>query len=1293
MKKRLTIVCILLSFLTPIMVNAKEFGVTCDKSEMLKMQDEIKNVSINIELLPEGTKITNPAFEESLNASNLFKISAKSLPSGYYINIYNNTDKTEKYYVDNDNYSIINKGGVYIVDFRNSKCGFGIIKSYEIMIPYFDKDNTNVWYDGTYLDKENNNKIQKEYLNVRLLIILIVLVLVIIISIIFAVKKNKKNINLNLFILIIISLTTFIFMNNVYAAEYVVDSGGSPLNPSIGGYSGNTGSGIWLMTGVGFKVSLVNVENMTSVSDFIVLKDNGSMVDGGLNLKPWYKYAKNEATNYGIIGRISATYSTDKTVYNVCSTDYSDVSKRCILIDDGWFLISAGYNTPNVTQSEITNRLFVKQGNEYVASELFYEYLARLLYSKPIQNVSKVNSSNDAKNLLQLKTYAADRVFLKNYRIIVEPLYISGYADGSSNAHRVYTLKAAFNTADVNIAYENDYLENFYAIQKSHGQIMNTNLEIKDSKSGLGYIIFGIVDDEEETCNPNSKDNCCYDAAGEYHAEYTGAALLSKFKCVGRVDKNNVCLSKKVEPCVSSNCKDTQKEAICDYDSDVTTAVFHEDDDLANCTIGKGNSSGFTIVDPDETMGYCEVACKDDIDIILPSAEKALSGSYFKFNYMIDGLNQYTPEIKTTRTCVTSKIDYKKFDSDLTKLEELLKSLYNEWQDWIQINGDIDEVKFNSGGSKIDAWTKKKGLKCDGDVLGRYDLIEWQISSSRGTNGTYYKGYSDSYQQSDECPTQDLSKDTYYEQIYKRLKEAEKAYNNALKTYVKTIAAYNKCFGWTENTQSISYINNKSDSFNDCYSPDLQSYQKCVNSRKQNLSAKNKNADRYSISVTVSSAHEVVRKSYDYKFKPDVSFNYQETGKNYYPTEYKFLYDKDVTYIDNDGEEHKYDSANMEGILPITDKTYWSKNMTNEIDDYYKTGQKVENVTKENRFILNCTGTTCNTSDEVRSTTGASIVEEIFFYTNKYILRSETYDYVYHLPVLSTVIPSGIVNVQKHYNDYNDVSDIKLGNNQVLLVENNKFINALPVNISTVKGKYPYSITIDNLFLKTGFNADLRYKMRNDNADDNFENRFEESEILIGKGSKENKKTNGNVYVCEYEVINDIYDPEKNNNLFFYRPVEIAEINPLGRTLGYNWSDTIAKKVKQNMKTTGNDYMKLTDGKNDKFEFTLTPTLMQSIRKYNKFKSYGDFNLTCTKTDGDSKNKTITDNYHCYSSFLSCLASLSANSSSSSSNLCYNILEGRNLTLKTNYGYEELKKNREILINKQDALFKLNSGS
>ena len=1321
MKKILAFVISILLAL-PVMVWAKNYNITCSEDEIVSMQEDIKNVKLKIELLPEGSVIKS-IYTDDIDISYMFKVSTTDLPSNYNIKLYPTKDRTNSYLVSNDVYSAINDGGVYIVDFYNSKCPRTIIKTYELMIPYFNKDNEkNVWFDGTYSIKDKKNDIlSSSQFNVRLLITLIVLIIVVVISILLL-KKKKKSSKLDLLMMLLFTTFSLAISNDVKALEYAIDSNGETAYSSGGG-GGSAESGNWLVTGVGVKFSLVNIKTMESVSDFVIL--NSKNIEGGSKYSSWYNIAKNTimAEGGGLYGKIGATYSYNvPTKYSCTSVDgqnredkeHTLLYKNCIILDGNDLFLSAGSdNAPNVDANLLTNRLFVKTGENIYkprsGSSLewsyFHLFLTNLLIDANGLALSEIKDyiKNYGNNHLDVATSEAINKpqfydTLNNYRIVVEPIYISGKIqtiNGNTGIYwyGLYTIKAAFNALDdgnvkISSPYYNSFYNNFYA-NGVHGLINKDGedkLDIKKAVSGYGYIIYGIVD-ENPVCDPKTK--CCFNKKGEYNRYSDGIFTAGKYSCPSGIVIDGHCSTQVVE-CVSNECPDKVEPAVCEYEGDYTKATFHENDNLAKCTIGQNNNSGFAIVSKEESLDYCEVSCKDDIDILLPTAKKALNGSYFKLNqYFVNDLEQYTPEIKTTRSCVTTKINYSQFNKDLTEIEKELIEAYNEWQDWISINGDIDVPLYSQGASIINGPNAVGSgtCYCEGKPCGSYVQYEWTINKSKGRNGTEYSEHTGSYKESMQCGTKDNSKDVYYSSLFLALKSAEMRYRDVLKKYVDTINAYNKCYGWTKNTQSFSFINNANEEYNKCaLRKDLNKYTECVEeltrstSRSASSSSSSTPETRYYYNAVVSSAHESVRKSYDYTFKPDVTFNYKEDGKNYYPTEYKYNYDKDVSYRDENDNLHKYNEYNEQSILPITETTYWLSDSDKSPNDYYKSGDRIDYATSVNRGLIKCNGTSCSTlNNTIKTIGGASTLENIFFYNNKYILRTESYNYMYHLPILSTMIPNGIVNKKGNYNQYDTPYDIKTNTNEILLVENDNFISAAPVNIKTKSGIYDYSITIDNFIYKgltpNGNSGDIRYRRQVANPDDNFETRYNGSNVISGNGEE------SNIYLCEYEVINDIYspgetNPEKGKNLFFYRPVEITNINPLGRQLGYNWNDSRANIVKKDMYVTGNNYQVLTNGKNDKFEFTLTPSALSAIRKYNTTNNYSQFTLTCTNT--------MSDNYHCNSKFLECLASLS--NVASKANLCNNILEGRNLGTETDYGYDEFINNREILIKKQASL-------
>lgn len=1191
MKK--SVIFILLTLILPVKVIATEFGVTCTESEMLAMQSELDDVKLDIEFLPDNTIVENPYGK--IDISNTFMVSAKNLPDDYRIMLYPNVKHTEAYLVTNELFSNVREGGVYLLDFYNTKCGQGVIKSYEIMFPYFNKTNTNnIWSDGTssfspIINNETNNS---SNLEIKLVIALAILVLIVIITVLLLVKKRKK-VNLNVILFILISLSICL-VDNVFATSYIIDNGGNPLNPSLGGNSGSS-QGKWIMTGVGFKVSLVNVETMESVSDFIVLKDSKTAVPNGLGLTTWYKTAQQKVANnnYGVLGKIGPSYLINKTIYYDCSNSNS-ISNCCIVDDDSWFLAAAGYNTPNVKQAGIVEKLFGPNQNS--PTDTFYEYLARLLYNHPITSLSEVKTTSDAKNLLESTSFIEDRTTLQSYRMIVEPLYIAGnivptgyvnevelpnggiitFPELGINDYYLYTLKAAAKDTSVtnvkpNTKYYTDFLNNFIASQ-THGLINNPvrNDDISDSKSGVGYIIFGIVDKEEtKKCNPNGENNCCYSRNGTYQPNYSGLATSLSYYCPdGYIDKDNNCQTT-VRTCIP-DCEDTLETAECD-DGDGTKAVFHENDNLKKCTLNSEKQSGFTLVSANETtpnskgVAYCEVACKDDFDFELPMKKYAYAGTHFV-------LDEYTPKLNIKRTCVTSKVDYSTFKNDFDTSRDAMIKAYNDWQDALEYYNYTLTIQIGESASGSDAacvyCAKTCNVKTDKDCetgcaepyLGTcsYSYGLWSHSAYTATNGTVFSEKKGAEGNSSEncCPAYDSSASRAYLQSSAK-KDAETKYN----TYVSAKSIYNDI---------------------------VSKYQKCSSWITEKV----------------------------FSTDPQVKFVYD---------------DEDKTVFKNKNLTHE---STLENDLE-TKLQYWEENsITN--DTYTIGGDDSEDSVYLTHVV--CEGTTCTESTGTQRK----------FITSAYVKREESIEYIYHLPTLYSAIPSGKVYVS----DKNLKAYVTLDENSV------------PINIKTEKGTYDYIIEMSNIVDKTRKNAK--------NKDiDNFEERFTDSQVLSGKGD------DGTKYVCDYKIETDLYEDGKL--LYFYRPVEITDINPLGRKLGYNWTDKRANKVKEKMKETGNDYKKLTNGTSEKFEFVLTPSIMQAIRKYNSKKDYGNTNLTCSDTK--------KDDYYCKSSFLSCLASLSM--VETPSEMCNNILyEGsrRPWTSPTSYGSYELSQNRKILINKLKRL-------
>lgn len=651
----------------------------------------------------------------------------------------------------------------------------------------------------------------------------------------------------------------------------------------------------------------------------------------------------------------------------------------------------------------------------------------------------------------------------------------------------------------------------------------------------------------------------------------------------------------KISYCISEKetiCLDDVTSAVC-YSGDVgTKVVFHENDQLSTCTLEKDNHSGFTIVETTETNNYCTVACKDDLDIELPTTKETAAGQYFT-------LDNYTPKIKAKRTCVTSEINYDTFEADLKAAEEDMVDAYNVWQDYLAYyNGQASSPLEDDDDSGTEGPECCSGCcgecpesgdtSCCGDIAD--DTCSWEYDGWKtdytGPNGTEFsESGCDGTTGCDPCGGSSSCSYTRAElksAAYQNEQDKYDEYVEARDEYNTLIAEYRKCSSWLTETE--------------------------------------------------------------YTFEPTVTFRYDDVDGEIFPIEYTFDYDDDV---DMNGFNKKY--------------TYWTEYAPETNEEYTDGGDNsadLGNALDRIKFnLVSCTGPTCAPTSDTTSTNEDRSVSNIF-YTSKYIKREENVTYTYHLPRVYTIVPSGKVSTNKNAG----VTTVELED------------NAVPVNINTRAGTYNYVLKI------TDIEDDLRRQKKPNNSDDDFEERF--NAIALNAGED---------YVCNYKVVNDIYMPDTEDLNFFYRTIDLADINPNNRRLGYNWSDARAATVIERLREASESYQVLTNSADrDRFSFTLTPTIMKQIRNYNATKNneadggYSDWDLYCADY-GDSYKQ---GGYHCYSNFLTCLASAGSVNENKVGISCNSIFDNTlsNYRNSSNYDESDLKDNREILINKQNAL-------
>ena len=651
------------------------------------------------------------------------------------------------------------------------------------------------------------------------------------------------------------------------------------------------------------------------------------------------------------------------------------------------------------------------------------------------------------------------------------------------------------------------------------------------------------------------------------------------------------------------SCDDDVDQADCEYDDIGTKAQFHENDSLSACTLNNKAQSGFSLVNAKETQAdynkksYCEVACKDDFDIELPTTKHAVAGRYFK-------LDKYIPKLSVKRTCVTTNMNYDEFAADLESAKNDMIKAYNDWQDYKEYyNHLVSDVSYGPTISGVYEWTThscgsrscgKEGKSCCGETHYHecnYSYNDWSDSDYTATNGNQFSAKSGTKgkQEGRNCPSASSSQhlETARENAKTEMNQKQTIYNKSKSNYEDLIGKYNKCSSW-------------------------------VNGQKMDFESGDK--------------------------KLEVFFSYEDEDSSVFPTPKKLTQEK------------------ISGTTTTT--SYWNHGQST--DENYTTGIKDTNA---NNHKQRPTKVVCEEGVDGKTCNNATNDKQIEFIDSPYIMRTEEVSYQYKLPTVYTLIPNGTVTVNL---EGKNVANYKLDE------------QAAPVNINTPEDSYEYTIQIQNVEDAV---RQQRKGVTSNTKKDNFEDRF------YGKTGN-GVLTKNNTYICDYEVINDIYLPKemvynsKTGKLnFFYRVIDMDNINPNPRSLGYNWNTAGAQTVKERMKDINSDYQKLVgneevNGKtSEKFELVLTPQMMRAIREYNGTKNdennggYSDWDLTCTNGSGI---------YHCESSFLTCLAKGDSKTSDCSGIFEDNVLESNSKV--SGYNFENLQENRSKLIKKLQEL-------
>lgn len=163
----------------------------CSPSKLNEMRKNLADFTLNYELTPENTKIVNPYNQEKVDVSNQIKVTLGNLPEGYYAVLVSDGRSTST--LVNDSALYID-GGVYRVEVYSTSCSNQPIKQFEALIPIYNKDKKaeEKWFDGTYEQKSEPKKADKNSKIKIGLIITIVILLIMIIGTGFYLYKRRK---------------------------------------------------------------------------------------------------------------------------------------------------------------------------------------------------------------------------------------------------------------------------------------------------------------------------------------------------------------------------------------------------------------------------------------------------------------------------------------------------------------------------------------------------------------------------------------------------------------------------------------------------------------------------------------------------------------------------------------------------------------------------------------------------------------------------------------------------------------------------------------------------------------------------------------------------------------------------------------------------------------------------------------------------------------------------------------------------------------------------------------------
>jgi len=623
---------------------------------------------------------------------------------------------------------------------------------------------------------------------------------------------------------------------------------------------------------------------------------------------------------------------------------------------------------------------------------------------------------------------------------------------------------------------------------------------------------------------------------------------------------------------------------------------------------------------------YCNVMCTDTVDVYYPNLfETVPAGQYFEL--------MYEPEIKASRTCQTEfrystwKADYQTaLTIELEKLDALSEA----------------QAKYEAANSLGYDSVGNCGCCCSGE--GCTCTGSCKTSYSDTQKAYFYKSGSASATSTSSSASgcgYDEMQDSIYEEINgtknwrgeiitkgakQLLQDAETEYETAVNNRIRLEQFNLQCYTTLDSDKSndieIKYNDTLGISNNYEIIDDTFTYK--TNTAKVNVSTDSFGTKGNYINsiiadtsyydstskITATQLKFLTNDSTTAEFIPNSKF---KSTKEFY------IVNPNLNFIYNTGEQLTTDNEKSENLI-IEGHVKKDTGSYTDSSNYIK-DNTTENFTRNFYLEYSKNTSACDTGDDSgvnACSTPSDLSEEakqnyINFnaYTATKTYRKVEYYFTFHEATeycskaqSGEVIPGptceGIYSSLSRLNEYTDK------NNNKIYLKNNVY----PVSLNAINDKYPVKFTLTEPSSTPSINNYTQYSG------------------FTG------------VYTCNYEITNDAltlanaatkaYQNLKSNTIF--RSVSTDSIDPNNRestgNLGENWLNAKGSAVRKNIQETEKHNTTSNDTYNPinlEYSFTLTPSIIQRIKEYNKRNvstNYDDFELTCTTTD---KRECISD--------------------------------------------------------------------